>query len=546
MARSSSTFAINLLNLLAFGQVDIVTGSNFLGRLPDKQTPNAVDPFTNALLYDIDGVFGGEVRSVVEKRIVTIADSLRVSYSAVPHNEHGKLGHAAASYVLHRHFAQRHAWLVSGLDPDGEAMAGFDSTTATQLLNGHVPNHIITTFEERLGGRGLGLTDLTVLAAALEHLVHKEAIERLPVAYEALNLSISNALSWTQTESVLDSYMAFYLLGCLTDNASHITPMKVRQTRHWVDELYPTWNQTQKFVREVRDRSTPKHESFEFREVSALVEEIGDQYGQWQNHECRFIKEMLVQFEDTGSACAGRVRLSDFYRKAVDEGKWQLGESFDSLVKMGAIDSTDPDDLHVIIANYVYSPSNCVAASSYYSVCCVDECEGLLLDIERKFARPDVAPKEIAAHIAAMPSSTVPANRTLPAWLLRRLNDVAAYHGGLVPLHGRLFMQWMHHAYPRECRYPHVSGATDPMQTRITSDTYASSAASEEEMRFYIDAGTARDHAAGKPAVAVDSEEGCGMWTMQEELVVWHPPAATAALPRTTGATASNDEHVVI
>jgi len=36
-------------------------------------------------------------------------------------------------------------------------------------------------------------------------------------------------------------------------------------------------------------------------------------------------------------------------------------------------------------------------------------------------------------------------------------------HSGQVPLHGRLFAQWMHHAYPRECPFPHVSGSVKPM-----------------------------------------------------------------------------------
>ena len=36
------------------------------------------------------------------------------------------------------------------------------------------------------------------------------------------------------------------------------------------------------------------------------------------------------------------------------------------------------------------------------------------------------------------------------------MEQVASHHGGKVPLHGRLFAQWLHHAFPRECPYPHV------------------------------------------------------------------------------------------
>jgi len=37
-----------------------------------------------------------------------------------------------------------------------------------------------------------------------------------------------------------------------------------------------------------------------------------------------------------------------------------------------------------------------------------------------------------------------------------RLYSIAALHAGMVPLHGRLFAQWMHFAFPLECPYPHV------------------------------------------------------------------------------------------
>merc|ERR1719203_1329310 len=109
-----------------------------------------------------------------------------------------------------------------------------------------------------------------------------------------------------------------------------------------------------------------------------------------------------------------------------------------------------------------------------------------------------------------MPSTTVPGNRTLPAWLLRRLDSVAAHHGGRVPLHGRLFAQWMHHAYPRECRYPHVAGSTDPSKTLITIDNYEDNSATEQEMRHYIDAASSHEHVSVSENVTtfVQAEEG--------------------------------------
>merc|ERR1712151_998191 len=61
------------------------------------------------------------------------------------------------------------------------------------------------------------------------------------------------------------------------------------------------------------------------------------------------------------------------------------------------------------------------------------------------------------------PSATVEAPRELPATLRGYLDDIARYHKNeQVPLHARLFSQFMHHAYPRECNFPHVTGTTSP------------------------------------------------------------------------------------
>merc|ERR1712039_599952 len=51
----------------------------------------------------------------------------------------------------------------------------------------------------------------------------------------------------------------------------------------------------------------------------------------------------------------------------------------------------------------------------------------------------------------------VEAPRTLPAGLVSKLHGIAAKHKGVVPIHGRLFAQWLHFAFPLECPYPHAA-----------------------------------------------------------------------------------------
>merc|ERR1719400_2781603 len=223
-----------------------------------------------------------------------------------------------------------------------------------------------------------------------------------------------------------------------------------KQLRKTILEVYPKWLETVQFVRNVRrevlDRSDANPYALNFNDTMKVVEEIGERYGRWQDRECRELKHDLVKLENQGT---GRVLLKDFYGAAV-AGAWQFGESVNYLRQLGALDESDPARLKVIIANYINSPSNCVASSNFYSVCCIDECEALHGQLERTLAAPEATPEHIAKIISTLPSPTVDAPRDIPASLRSLLDEIARHHGdnNQVPLHGRLFAQFMHHAYP--------------------------------------------------------------------------------------------------
>jgi len=72
----------------------------------------------------------------------------------------------------------------------------------------------------------------------------------------------------------------------------------------------------------------------------------------------------------------------------------------------------------------------------------------------------------IGMLVANMSSSTVQAPRNLSQTLLRRLDEIAIGSNGKVWLHSRLFAQWMHQAFPRECPYPHLTGTTTSLNPR--------------------------------------------------------------------------------
>ena len=116
------------------------------------------------------------------------------------------------------------------------------------------------------------------------------------------------------------------------------------------------------------------------------------------------MKDSLVKIEDRGT---GRVLLSDFYKPGLD-GQWQFQESASYLRQLGALDESSKTS--VVIVNYLTSPGNCIASSSFYSVCCMDECEGLLGHLEHNdplgwlLERDRHGAGQQEAHLTAKPS----------------------------------------------------------------------------------------------------------------------------------------------
>merc|ERR1740129_931299 len=231
---------------------------------------------------------------------------------------------------------------------------------------------------------------------------------------------------------------------------------------------YPNLDETNMWVRDLRgthdlERSSHinpfvKHAA-SFDSTSAFVLELGHRFGSFQNLECHTLKRKLAELEHEGS---GRVLLSQFYSTAL-AGSWEFMESVEYLRNQGALDETDPDHPSVVIPNYINSRMNCLTASEFYAVCCLNECDELLGKIEVQIASPDAEPSRIASVVSGLQSDTVDAPRNLSSALLSRLNEIADRNGGQIPLHGRLFAQWLHHAYPRECPFPHITGTVEPM-----------------------------------------------------------------------------------
>merc|ERR1719352_1675044 len=196
------------------GLATVADANAFLGRLPHQNATAALSAESErALLAELEVALGSGHRHATERRLKRIEQMLSPMFGAMAKNENGKLGSAAAGYVLRRVFVQRHGWFIRALEPAGNSLAAWNSSKPISILEERVPEHVQNLFEKRLGERGLGLKELAILASTLEHLVHVEALDRLRVTYLATNFSQEDVLSEEEAINVLDMYMSIYILG---------------------------------------------------------------------------------------------------------------------------------------------------------------------------------------------------------------------------------------------------------------------------------------------------------------------------------------------
>jgi len=454
-----------------------------------------------------------------DSRLRSIEDDLRPMYTALPKGDEGLLELATVRYALHRFFLKKYGWFVEGLDHAGEA---WNASGATTVLKARASAYILELFEEHLHGKGMGLHELAVFAATLADLVHTEAIGQLSWIHDAKALPKTGPLQREEADVAIEDFLVMYLLGGSRLAGSDIIAMKLQLQEQYPD--YPETNMWMKDLQQTYDleqasRRNPFVEAqSSFDESSAFVLEFSHRFGSFQTLECHSLKRRLTDMEFMGT---GRVRLADFYSSAL-AGGWEFMESVEYLRNQGALDETNPESPTVVIPNYLNSRMNCLTASDYYALCCLNECDSILDKLEAKIAAPHAPAALIAETISLLPSESVDAPRNLSATLLSRLDEIAQAHDGQVPLHGRLFAQWLHHAYPRECNFPHMSGtvkAMYPVQFATAHGAHLLEA-TPEVMQMH----------ASRAAEAGDDQKPMVLpWSHEEELVAKHKPSARKA-----------------
>jgi len=370
-----------------------------------------------------------------------IQDSLKPIIAASPKNSYGRLGDEAARYALHRLFMERHGWEIKGFD----AVSGNSS-----IFQHFVPPEVQAELEKSVRGRGFSILELSVFAATLEQLIAAELPRKLEDAYRAMGLPSDDSISRSQAESLIDLYMGAYIRS---EDVTMLKPTELFKFQTSMSFMYNNWDETQKFFREIQESVVHGKETFTFADVAAVLEKVEANFVYWNDHQCQSLKENLMELEQE---LPGRVRMLDFYEAALYKGMYQFVEKISYLKALGAVDEAEPLEPRLILPNYIDGPSNCVARTSYYSVCCMDECADLYSHVEKQLGKPEATAAEIIAVVQGLSSATT--CTILPDKLRENLHALAGKNGGRVSLHGKAFAEWMHFVYPRECTWPQKFG----------------------------------------------------------------------------------------
>eukprot|EP00427_Karlodinium_veneficum_P018975 CAMPEP_0169132964 /NCGR_PEP_ID=MMETSP1015-20121227/39058_1 /TAXON_ID=342587 /ORGANISM="Karlodinium micrum, Strain CCMP2283" /LENGTH=547 /DNA_ID=CAMNT_0009197321 /DNA_START=50 /DNA_END=1693 /DNA_ORIENTATION=- len=454
---------------------------------------------------DLQGTLADLFRGSANNRLSNIERKTWQSFQALPKNELGRLAPLAVRYIVHAYFTQEHGWLITGLEPHGMQLNASEMHDVS-ILQDKAPLLVETILEARQADHGLAFNDIVAMIAVLEQLMFDESVTLLHAAYTLNGASIQDQITEGMLHQILQSYLILFGQGSkanLHDAKQHKLVVESRR-RPELEEFESDVVLNYEFANRHRTNPfIPRRYSFQI--ASEILEILAQQYGKWQNTECRDMKAHLVELDPEG---LGRVPLGLFY--AQPQGSiYHFSESADYLRNIGALDETSTDAPMVIIANYVSGPSNCIASSSYYSVCCLSECDAIFGELEKRIAAPAALAQRVLALVSNM------SEKTLPSGLSEKLDSIAAQHGGQVPLYGRLFAQWLHFAFPRECPYPSLVGSSTALTPSAWLDERKT--ASIEERRQHIEASVA------SAAFPVEELDINGRWSDLEVLPVLGP-----------------------
>mmetsp|Transcript_125580 Transcript_125580/g.390965 ORF Transcript_125580/g.390965 Transcript_125580/m.390965 type:complete len:670 (-) Transcript_125580:52-2061(-) len=413
-----------------------------------------VDPsrLERALFKEIEAALAGTHGGFSAAHLSQVEQDLSGFFGALPKNEGGRLDHATVRYAIHQRFLRGHAWYIRSLNPVGEAQT---PASPGEALRGQVPVHLQKLIEDREGGRGLDLRELAALAATLEHLIEGDMAERLKATYSAHDLKPNATVSRSEVLEVLKTYMAHFL--SLEHKSGYaVTPEQAREERRSIESGYGGWKKLSEIMEEVVSKRAPEgsESKLSFSEAVSAAKDVMEKFEAVSAQDCQEIKQDLSAISEGDT---GRVLLSELHRKAV-EGSMLFAETTEYLTTLGALED-GKGGVSVLVPNYVYSPSNCLGTTSFFDMCCPNECEVIMQQLESRLRKPEATPAEVEGVVEQLPGGGKVSHDAL-----EELDGLAHGRDGLVTLHGYHFARWLHRTFPKVCPKPRAEEFTGARQ----------------------------------------------------------------------------------
>jgi len=416
------------------------------GAAADCDKQESANRLERALIAEIESALAGSHAGFDGARLEALEQELEPLFATLPHEmgtSDAGLGLASARYLLHQHFLRQKHWYVRGLNPAGD---GRKPPNDKEALRSRVAGHLLEVLENKVGKKGLNLRYLAVFVATLEHLLHGDQQERLKQSWKIHSLQPDSTTDVSGLVSVLDVFMAHYVYDSQKAASGYAVTLEdgLREVST-ISRIYAPWSNIHAFVKEqVGKRKRLSGSALNFEDAAAAADKVLDNFQEVSGGMCH---DMEKTFFGLMGGETGRVKLRDLR----DYGGSLFRESEEYLQELGALDDTDPAEPYVYLANYMLGPSNCDGTTSFYDLCCPNECETHKMHLEHAIAHSPDAISSITKAVTERLGSPIPGDA------LGRLQDISKTGAGSFPVHGLSFAAWLHSVFPHECPKPRAA-----------------------------------------------------------------------------------------
>eukprot|EP00928_Gymnodinium_smaydae_P049310 TRINITY_DN33091_c0_g1_i1.p1 TRINITY_DN33091_c0_g1~~TRINITY_DN33091_c0_g1_i1.p1 ORF type:complete len:574 (+),score=97.94 TRINITY_DN33091_c0_g1_i1:120-1841(+) len=410
----------------------------------------------------VHSAFGGGAD--VAQRLEAIRSGLGPLWSALAADSQGRVDGRSLRYAAHRYLMRNRHFSIKGLEPVLRSLGASASEVQEASLVSEMAPALVKQHLDSKMTVGYSLEDAASFVLMLEELVTQQTHAMLEDAF-----GNSRTVDSSELLSLLERYFINWMLA---DDPEAISMIEENAASR--EEIMDDWNEISKFLEGAvrshefsqmrsnvsRGSWAPLRPTFMIEDAKAIADEVTLSFGQYWNQECERVKSSLAKME---VGRTGRVRIGDFHNTALS-GEWRFSESKAYLKVLGALDETSlSSGPGVIIPNYIYGTSNCIITANHYRICCLSPCEDYMSEIEKAIRSPVASADELLAVVSNLTTGLDGNNVIVSAELKAQLYQIASLHHGKISLHGRLFAQWLHYLFPRDCLYPHKAGTVSTM-----------------------------------------------------------------------------------